>query len=45
MSDLYAALQPHVDAAVEERSIYATPETAGGEELSIAVMGLPNVVS
>ena len=45
MSDLYQALQPHVDAVAEERSIFASPATVRGEELSLAVMGLPNVVS
>ena len=46
MSDLFQALQPHVDAVAEERAIFRAPAggAAGEEQLSLAIMGLPNVV-
>ena len=48
MADLYQALQPHLDEVAAQRATTAQQDSpavaADPEELTLAVMGLPNVV-
>ena len=47
MADLYQALQPHLDEVAAQRAATAeqgSPTAAEPDELTLAVMGLPNVV-
>ncbi len=48
MADLYQALQPHLDEVAAHRAAAAQQYSSGAavdpEELTLAVMGLPNVV-
>ena len=48
MADLYQALQPHLDEVAAQRAAVAEQDGPGAaadpEELTLAVMGLPNVV-
>ena len=46
MAELYQALQPHVDDAAAQRAAAQQSSHAATEpdELTLAIMGLPNVV-
>jgi len=48
MADLYQALQPHLDEVAAQRAAAAQQDSPAAavdlDELTLAVMGLPNVV-